>query len=125
MQINEIFMKKACFVLLFFEKCQFLLPDRCSLSVKTYLCKTILKIMLTLDQLRKDTVFVKERLMHKNFKETPLIDEIIALDDSRKSTKTALDDLLAQRNSLSREIGVLMKEGEKEAAELLKNKIAI
>ena len=80
--------------------------------------------MLTLDQLRKDTAFVKERLAHKNFIEPQLIDEIISLDDIRKSIKTQLDDLLAQRNSLSKDIGLLMKEGKKEEAEQLKHKIA-
>ena len=59
--------------------------------------------MLTLDQLRKDPAFVKERLKHKNFKETGLVEEIISLDDKRKSIKTSLDELLAQRNSLSKE----------------------
>ncbi|MDB5227254.1 MAG: seryl-tRNA synthetase [Bacteroidota bacterium] len=80
--------------------------------------------MLTLEQLRKDTAFVKERLSHKNFKEVDLVDEIIKLDDHRKSVKTKLDELLAQRNSLSKEIGILMKNGKKAEAKDLKNKIA-
>ncbi len=73
--------------------------------------------MLTLEQLRKDTAFAKERLAHKNFKDVDFVDEIIALDDERKSVKTKLDELLAQRNSFSKEIGILMKEGKKEEAE--------
>ncbi len=80
--------------------------------------------MLTLDQLRKDTQFAKERLAHKNFKDIHFVDEIIALDDKRKSVKSDLDDFLSQRNSLSKEIGGLMKEGKKEEAEQLKLKIA-
>jgi seryl-tRNA synthetase len=83
-----------------------------------------LQNMLTLDQLRKDTAYVKERLAHKNFAETELVEEIISLDDQRKSIKTELDILLAQRNTLSKEIGALMKNGKKEDAEALKNKIA-
>ena len=80
--------------------------------------------MLTLDQLRKDTPFAKERLAHKNFKDIHFVDEIIALDDKRKLVKSYLDDFLSQRNSLSKEIGGLMKEGKKEEAEQLKLKIA-
>jgi seryl-tRNA synthetase len=80
--------------------------------------------MLTLDQLRKDPAYVKERIMHKNFNEPELVDEIIQLDDERKSVKTELDILLAQRNSLSKDIGTLMKEGKKEEAESLKTNIA-
>ena len=80
--------------------------------------------MLTLDQLRKDTPFAKERLAHKNFKDIHFVDEIIALDDKRKLVKSYLDEFLSQRNSLSKEIGGLMKEGKKEEAEQLKLKIA-
>ncbi len=80
--------------------------------------------MLTLDQLRKDTQFAKERLAHKNFKDIHFVDEIIALDDKRKLVKSYLDDFLSQRNSLSKEIGGLMKDGKKEEAEQLKLKIA-
>lgn len=80
--------------------------------------------MLTLEQLRKDTAFAKERLAHKNFKDLHFVDEIIALDDKRKLVKSYLDDFLSQRNSLSKEIGILMKDGKKDDAELLKIKIA-
>lgn len=80
--------------------------------------------MLTVEQLRKDTAFAKERLAHKNFKDLHFVDEIIVLDDKRKLVKSYLDDFLSQRNSLSREIGILMKDGKKEDAEQLKLKIA-
>jgi seryl-tRNA synthetase len=80
--------------------------------------------MLTLEQLRKDTAFAKERLAHKNFKDVNFVDEIITIDDERKSIKSKLDDFLAQRNTISKEIGILMKEGKKEEAEQAKLKIA-
>jgi seryl-tRNA synthetase len=79
--------------------------------------------MLTIEQLKKDTAFTKERLAHKHFKELHFVDEIIALDDKRKLVKSYLDDFLAQRNSLSKEIGNLMKNGKKEEAEEMKAKI--
>src|SRR6187402_903926 len=80
--------------------------------------------MLTVEQLRKDTAFAKERLAHKNFKDVDFVDEIIALDDKRKLIKSKLDDFLAQRNSISKKIGTWMKEGKKEEAEQAKLKIA-
>jgi seryl-tRNA synthetase len=80
--------------------------------------------MLTIDQLRKDTAFAKERLAHKHFKDVHFVEEIIALDDQRKSLKSGLDDLLAQRNALSKEIGIMMKEGNKAEADALKEKIS-
>jgi seryl-tRNA synthetase len=80
--------------------------------------------MLTLEQLRKDTAFAKERLAHKNFKDVHFVDEIIALDDNRKTIKSKLEEFLSQRNTISKEIGILMKEGKKEEAEQAKAKIA-
>jgi len=79
--------------------------------------------MLTLEQLRKDTAFAKERLAHKNFKDLDLVDEIIKRDNERKKLKDSLEQFQAERNTLSKEVGVLIKEGKKEDAEELKNKI--
>lgn len=79
--------------------------------------------MLTLDQLRKDTQFAKERLAHKNFKDIHLVDEIIQRDDERKRIKDSLEQFQAERNTLSKEVGILIKDGKKEEAERLRNKI--
>lgn len=76
--------------------------------------------MLTIDQLKKDVDFAKERLAHKNFKDIHFVEEIIALDNDRKNIKTKLDNSLAKRNTISKEVGILMKDGNKEAAEQLK-----
>ena len=53
-----------------------------------------------------------------------LIDEIIALDEKRRSTQLALDELLAKSNTLSKEIGSLFKSGETEKANALKAETA-
>lgn len=46
------------------------------------------------------------------------LDNIIALDDERKSVQTSLDSILAESNALSKEIGELFKSGKQsEAAE--------
>ncbi len=50
------------------------------------------------------------------------IEHILALDTDRRSTQTTLDNLLAESNKLSKEIGVLFKSGEPQKANLLKEK---
>ena len=80
--------------------------------------------MLTLKVIREQTAAVLERLAVKGFDAKNTVSEIIALDDERKATQTALDANLAQQNSTAKEIGTLMKQGSKEAAETAKNKVA-
>lgn len=79
--------------------------------------------MLTIDQLRQDPEKAKERLAHKHFAEPALVDEILDLDTRRKQVKAQLDDLLASRNSISKAIGQLMKDGKKDEAEAAKTQI--
>lgn len=73
--------------------------------------------MLEVPFLRQHTQFVKQRLGVKNFAGIELVDQIIALDDQRKKWQFVKDELLAQVNSLSKEIGIMMKSGNKEEAE--------
>lgn len=80
--------------------------------------------MLQLQVLRQDPQAVKERLAVKNFKETNLVDEIIALDDQRKKHQLEFDNTQAKINSASKEIGQLMAKGQKEEAEARKLEVA-
>ena len=48
------------------------------------------------------------------------IAQVLDLDQKRKDTQTELDQVLAQSNSLSKQIGMLMKEGKREEAEQVK-----
>ena len=52
------------------------------------------------------------------------IEQVIALNDKRRSTQNQLDKNLAEVNSLSRTIGQLMKEGKKEEAETARARVA-
>ena len=54
----------------------------------------------------------------------PLVDEVIALDEESRKTKQEADDLRANRNKLSKEIGALMAQGKKEEAEARKAEVA-
>jgi seryl-tRNA synthetase len=52
------------------------------------------------------------------------VDQILDLDTKRRATQTELDQVLAESNSLSRQIGSLMREGKKAEAEEVKAKTA-
>ena len=80
--------------------------------------------MLTLQLLRTETEKVKDGLRKKNFGEINLVDEILAMDEKRRSTQLQLDNLLAQQNAAAKQIGGLMKDGKKEEAEKIKLDVA-
>lgn len=79
--------------------------------------------MLQLATLRNQADFVKERLAVKNFKEIELVDEVIALDDKRKSLTFQFDETKAKINAASKEIGMLKGKGQHEEAESRKKEV--
>lgn len=89
-------------------------------SIKIYKHTTMLQVNF----LRENKERVLEGLTKRNFKLTNLVDEAIATDDERKKIQFELDGNLAEMNKISKEIGLLMKEGKKEEAELAKTKTA-
>ena len=81
--------------------------------------------MLTIKQITENTEAVIRGLEKKHFKNAKeTIDQVIALNDKRRSTQNQLDKNLAEVNSLSRTIGQLMKEGKKEEAESARARVA-
>ena len=75
------------------------------------------------------TAFIRENrekvitaLGKRNFDAAQLVDEVIALDEKRRATQVQLDTVLSESNKLSKDIGELMKAGEKAKATLLKEK---
>jgi seryl-tRNA synthetase len=79
--------------------------------------------MLQVSYIRENREKVLERLAVKNFKQLELVDEVIALDDSRRQTQNTLDNLSAEANAASKKIGDLMRAGNKAEAETIKNSI--
>jgi seryl-tRNA synthetase len=79
--------------------------------------------MLLLDVLKSDPLAVKARLAKKNFHQPELVDVVIALDEKRKSSQSEIDLLLSERNKLSKEIGLLIKNKDAKA-ETTKNRVA-
>jgi seryl-tRNA synthetase len=81
--------------------------------------------MLQLAHIRQHTELVIQKLQLKHLADAAsLVGEVLATDDARKAAQAQLDQLLAEQNQLAKEIGGLMKNGEKEAAEVLKTKVA-
>ena len=80
--------------------------------------------MLEITTVRNHTATVREALAKKNFKELHLIDEVIVLDEKRRSTQKQLDDNLAQQNAIAKEIGDLFKQGKKDEADSKKAETA-
>jgi len=81
--------------------------------------------MLDLKFLRENPDIVKQNIKNK-FQDKKLlqVDEVIALDTQSRSVKTEADQLRANRNALSKQIGTLMGQGKKEEAEKLKKEVA-
>ncbi len=80
--------------------------------------------MLQIQLIRENTNFVIERLKIKNFDATSIISMILKIDEKRRETQKKSDDLLSQQNQLAKEIGNLVKIGELEKVNLLKEKVS-
>ena len=80
--------------------------------------------MLQLAFIRENKEEVIKRLAKKNFEAKDLVETVVALDEKRRATQVELDTILAESNKLSKDIGALMKNGEKAKAEILKEKTA-
>ena len=80
--------------------------------------------MIDIKFLRENPDVVKENIKKKfqNHK-LPLVDEVIDLDTKKRAATLKGDELRSKRNSLSSEIGNLMKNGQKEEAEKIKAQV--
>jgi seryl-tRNA synthetase len=78
--------------------------------------------MLQVSNIRAHKEGYIQALKKRNFNAEDVFEEILTLDESRRSTQTQLDETLAESNQLSKEIGMLFKSGEKQKANLLKEK---
>ena len=80
--------------------------------------------MIDIKFLRENPEVVKENIKNK-FQDSklPLVDEVIELDKQSREAKGKADELRANRNKLSKEIGGLFAQGKKEEAEQLKAQV--
>ena len=80
--------------------------------------------MIDIKFLRENPDIVKENIKKKfqNYK-LPLVDEVIDFDKKYREATLKGDELRSQRNSLSSQIGMLMKNGKKDEAEKIKAEV--
>ncbi|MGJ8591704.1 MAG: serine--tRNA ligase [Aquaticitalea sp.] len=76
--------------------------------------------MLQVPYIRDNKEAVIQGLAKRNIDATKMIDEVITMDEDRRRLQTQLDNVLAESNTISKEIGNLYKSGEAEKANKLK-----
>lgn len=78
--------------------------------------------MLTIKQITENSEEIIQKLAVKNFKARVVIDEIISLNEKRRSLQTSSDNAQAELNVLSKEIGMMYKQGKANEANAAKEK---
>ena len=80
--------------------------------------------MIDIKFLRENPDAVKENIK-KKFQDSklPLVDEVIKLDAESRAVKQQADDLRANRNKISKQIGALMHQGKKEEAMAIREQV--
>ena len=81
--------------------------------------------MLQIGFIRENQEKVIKALAKRNIDAKATVDEVVQLDEKRRSTQVELDNILSESNKLSKDIGDLMKAGEKSKATILKEKTVI
>ncbi|MGB1040261.1 MAG: serine--tRNA ligase [Flavobacteriales bacterium] len=77
--------------------------------------------MIEISRIRKEADDIIKQLKIRNFEGEDIINNILKLDKKKREIQVKSDELLNQRNTISKEIGILFKSGKAEEANLLKN----
>ncbi|WP_053976318.1 serine--tRNA ligase [Mangrovimonas xylaniphaga] len=78
--------------------------------------------MLQVPFIREHKADIITRLSKRNIDATEMIETVLKLDEDRRGFQTQLDNILAESNSISKEIGMLFKSGKVAEANDLKEK---
>ena len=81
--------------------------------------------MLVVKYIENHKEEVIRRLSVKGFQAEAIVDQLLDVDLARKKLQTQADNLQAELNTKSKEIGVLMKSGQKDSVETMKQEVAI
>ncbi len=81
--------------------------------------------MLQIAVIRENQEKVIAALAKKNMNAKAIVEEIVQLDENRRTAQVELDNTLSESNRLSKDIGEMMKNGEKAKAEILKQKTVL
>ena len=79
--------------------------------------------MLQIAFIRENQEKVIKALAKRNIDATKTVREVVFIDENRRATQLEMDNILSETNKLSKDIGDLMKSGEKSKAEILKEKV--
>lgn len=80
--------------------------------------------MLTLSRIEENKDELVKLLKLKNFDAAPIFEEIISLNNERKTSQQEVNEAQAKMNSNAKKIGMLFKEGKRDEAEAAKNESA-
>jgi len=81
--------------------------------------------MIDIKLIRENRELVKENIKKKfQDKKLPLVDEIYEMDIKVRETQTSCDNLKAEKNKLSAQIGILLKDKKLDEVSVIKDKIA-
>ncbi|ASV29770.1 serine--tRNA ligase [Maribacter cobaltidurans] len=78
--------------------------------------------MLQLQVIREEKDNIIKALKKRNIDAESMLNGVLLLDEKRRATQTRLDNILAESNKLSKEIGMLFKLGKAQEANALKEK---
>lgn len=79
--------------------------------------------MLLVNTIRDNFEIVLEGLQKRNFPHAEaVLHQVLEIDKNRRDTQAQRDGLQAESNSISKEIGMLMRDGKKEQAEKIKTR---
>lgn len=80
--------------------------------------------MIDINILRENPQLVKDNIKLKfQDEKLPLVDEVVQLDKKNRDCKKQGDELRAKKNTLSSQIGMLMKSGQKDEAQKVKEEV--
>ena len=80
--------------------------------------------MIDIKFLRENPEVVKQNIKNKfQDRKLPLVDEVIELDKEARVVQQEADDLRANKNKISKQIGALMAQGKKDEAEEVKKQV--
>jgi seryl-tRNA synthetase len=81
--------------------------------------------MLQIAFIRENQEKVIQALAKRNMDATNVVEDVLKLDTQRRATQVELDGVLSESNKLSKDIGEMMKNGEKSKAAILKEKTVL
>jgi seryl-tRNA synthetase len=81
--------------------------------------------MLQIAFIRENQDKVITALAKRNMDAKSVVEEVVQLDEKRRATQVELDGILSESNKLSKDIGEMMKNGEKSKAAILKEKTVL